>query len=87
MHYWFYVRTSDVTSTDEGGKKVVRYWLASTMSEMRPLTRVTPGSGLDPLRVACNKAFALVCRYFGGCDLVEEMVASKCWPPILSWGS
>lgn len=69
-----------MTSTGEDGKKVVRYPLASTVSDMRPLTRVTPGSSLDPLRVACNKAFALACRYSGGHDLVEEMVASKCWP-------
>ena len=78
MCYWFYVRTSSVTSTDEGGKKVVRYPLASTMSEMRPSTRVTHGSGFDPSRVACNKAFALAYRYSGGRDLVEDMVASKC---------
>lgn len=29
--------------------------------------------------MACNKAFALACWYSGGHDLVEEMVASKCW--------
>jgi hypothetical protein len=23
---------------------------------------------------ACNKAFALACRYSGGCDLVEEIL-------------
>lgn len=77
MRYWFYVRTSGVTSTDDDGKKVTHYSLASVMNAMKPSTQVTPSSKVDPHCMACNKAFALACQYFGGRDLVEEMVASK----------
>jgi tRNA isopentenyl-2-thiomethyl-A-37 hydroxylase MiaE len=41
------------------------------------LTKVAPSSEITPHRQACDKAFALVCRYSGGRDLVEEMVATK----------
>jgi hypothetical protein len=30
-----------------------------------------------PKREACERAFALACRYSGGWDLVEEMVVSN----------
>jgi hypothetical protein len=49
------------------------------MSEMKPLAKVTPSEEVTPEREAYNMAFALACRYFGGRDLVEEMVASNCW--------
>jgi hypothetical protein len=47
------------------------------MSEMKPLSNVTSSEEMTPEREACDKAFALACRYFGGRDLVEEMVASN----------
>jgi hypothetical protein len=77
MRYWFYVRTYSVTHTFDDGTKVVHYPTTSTMSEMKPLSNVTSSEEMTPEREACNKAFALACRYFGGRDLVEEMVASN----------
>ena len=80
MCYWFYVRNSDVTSTDDDGKKSTRYPLASILSDMKPSTRVTPSSKIEPLRAACNAGFALAYQYSRGHDLMEEIVASKCGP-------
>ena len=77
MRYWFYVQIFGVTSTHEDGKKITRYPLASVMTEMKPLAKVTPSEEMMPHRDACNKAFALACRYSRGCDLIEEMVATK----------
>ena len=47
---------------------------------MRPSTWVRPPTEVDTDRVACDAAFAKACRFFGGRDLVEEMVASIFWP-------
>jgi hypothetical protein len=80
MRYWFYVRTYSVTRTFDDGTKVVRYPMASVMSEMKPLSKVAPSEEMTPEREACDRAFALACRYSGGQDLVEEMVASNYWP-------
>ena len=76
-----------MTSKDEEGKKVTRCPVASVMTEMKPLTKVTPSSEVSPHREACEKAFILACRYSEGHDLVEEMVASKFWPLGKSWPS
>ena len=51
------------------------------MIEMKPLMKVAPNSEITPHRQACDKAFALACRYSRGRDLVEEMVAARFWPP------
>jgi hypothetical protein len=67
-----------MTCTFEDGTKIVRYPLASVMSEMKPLSKVAPGEEMMPEREACDRAFALACRYSRGRDLVEEMVASNC---------
>jgi hypothetical protein len=80
MQCWFYVRTGGLTSTGDDGKKVMRYPLAFIMGPMKPLTQVSPSSKVDASREAYYRAFTLACRYSGGWDLVEEMVASKCWP-------
>ena len=69
-----------MTSTDSDGKKNTRYPLASVMTPMMPLTQGIPSPGTDEGREACDKAFALACRYSGGHDFVEEMVAANCWP-------
>ena len=74
------MQTFSITSTHEDGKKVTRYPLASVVIELKPLTKVAPSSEITPHRQACDKAFALDCRYFGGCDLMEEMVAARFWP-------
>jgi hypothetical protein len=50
------------------------------MSEMAPLSKVNPPAEITPEREACERAIALACRYSGGQDLVEEMVASNFWP-------
>ena len=50
------------------------------MTLMKPLTQGTPGAEVVEGREACDKAFALAYHYSRGHDLVEEMVASKCWP-------
>jgi len=80
MQYWFYVRTGGMTSMDSEGKKHTRHPLALVMTPMKPSTQGTPGPEVIEGREAYDKGFTLTCRYFGGCDLVEEMVASKCWP-------
>ena len=77
MRYWFYIQTFDVTFTHEDGKKITRYPLASVMTEMKPLAKVTPSEEMMPHREACNKAFVLACLYSGCRGLVEEIVAAK----------
>ena len=47
---------------------------------MAPHTRVEPPEVVSPAREACDRAFALACRYSGGRDLVEEIMASDYWP-------
>ena len=79
MQYWFYVRTSGMTSMDNEGKKHTRYPLALVMTSMKPLTQGTPRMGTAEGRKACDKDFALSCRYSEGQDLVEEMVAANCY--------
>jgi hypothetical protein len=50
------------------------------MLEMKPLAKFTLSEEMTPKREACERAFALACLYSGCRDLVEEMVASNCWP-------
>jgi hypothetical protein len=69
-----------MTSTDSDGKKYTRYPLSLVMTPMKPSTQGIPGLEVVEGREACDKVFALARRYFGGHDLVEEMVVSKCWP-------
>ena len=57
MQYWFYVRTSGMTSTDSEGKTHTHYLLASVMTPMKPLTQGTLGPGTSEGREACDKAF------------------------------
>ena len=47
---------------------------------MAPHTRVEPPEAVSPSREASERAFALACRYSGGRDLVEEIMASNYWP-------
>jgi hypothetical protein len=58
--------------------KVVHYPLASIMSVMKPLSKVTPSEEMTPDREAYDSAFALAYRYSRRLDLVEEMVVSNC---------
>ena len=66
MKYWFYVQTFGITTTHEDGKKSTRFPLASVMTEMKPLTKFNPSGEMTLQREACDKAFALACRYSGG---------------------
>ena len=50
------------------------------MMEMKPLMKVAPSEEIMPHRETYDKAFAFAYRYSKGCDLVEEMVATKHWP-------
>ena len=56
------------------------YPLASVMTPMRPLTQGTLGLGTEEGHEACDRAFALACRYSRSRYLVEEMVVANCWP-------
>ena len=69
-----------MTSTGSDGKKNTRYPLASVMTPMRPLTQGTLGLGTEEGHEACDRAFALACRYSRSRYLVEEMVVANCWP-------
>ena len=80
MRYWFYVQTFGVTTTHEDGKKSTRYPLASIVTEMKPMAKVNPSDEMTLEREACDRAFALACRYSGGRDLVEEMATVRFWP-------
>ena len=80
MHAVLFLRTSGMTSTADDGTKTTRYRLVSIMKDMKPSTRVTPDLEVNHHRTACDKAFALAYQYSGGRDLMEEMVALKCWP-------
>lgn len=79
LSYWFYVRTPGYVCTEFDGK-VTCYPFASAMTPMKPITSVTPPTKVTSQRVECNKAFALACRYFGGRDVIEKMVAANYWP-------
>jgi len=50
------------------------------MKELKPFSKVDPSQPMSEERLACDKAFALACRYSGGRDLVEEMVTANYWP-------
>jgi hypothetical protein len=80
MRYWFYLKTYSMTQTYEDGTKEVRYLLAFVMLEMKPLSKVILSGEMTPEREACNRAFALACRYSRGRDLVEEIMASNYGP-------
>lgn len=69
-----------MTSTGEDGRKNTQYPLASVLTPMKPSTQRIPGPEAAKGHKAYDKAFALACRYSGGRDLVEEMVAVNCWP-------
>ena len=47
---------------------------------MAPHTRVELSEAVSLAREACDRAFALACRYSGGYDLVEEIMPSDYWP-------
>ena len=80
MQYWFYVRTSGMTSTDSEGKTHTHYLLASVMTPMKPLTQGTPCMEASKGHEAYDKTLALAFRYSRGRDLVDEMVAANYWP-------
>jgi hypothetical protein len=80
MEDWFYVRMTGQTLTYDDGSEETVYPLASVISEMSSLCRVTSLARASTERRACDKAFALACRYSRGQDLVEEMVAENYWP-------
>jgi len=74
------VKTYGVRSTTEDGEELSEYPLTSRMEEMAPHTRVDLPEEVSPTREACDQAFAAACRYSGGRDLVEEIMASNYWP-------
>ena len=74
------MKTYGVCGTTEDGAEVREYPLTSRMDAMAPHTRVEPPETVSPAREACERAFALACRYSGGRDLVEEIMASNYWP-------
>lgn len=69
-----------MTFTGDDEKMLTRYPLASVMTPMKPSTQGFPIVEVDEGHEACDRAFAIACRYSRGRDLVEEMLASKCWP-------
>ena len=74
------MKTYGVRSIAEDGVELLEYPLTSRMEEMAPLTRVDPLEEVSPMRESCDQAFAAACRYSGGHDLVEEIMASNYWP-------
>jgi len=62
--------------TLDDGNTVTVYPYASEVKEMKPLSKVDPSAAMSEERKLCDRAFALACRYSGGRDLIEEMVAS-----------
>ena len=84
------MKTYGVRSTTEDGEEVSEYPLTSRMEEMAPHTRVEPPEEVSLTREAYDRAFAAACRYSGGRDLVEEIMASNYWPlgknnQLFSW--
>jgi hypothetical protein len=80
MKAWFYVKSPPASRTLDDGKVEKVFPYASKMKELKPVYKVDPSSEMSEEHKACDKAFALVCRFSGGQDLVEEMVASDYWP-------
>ena len=80
MRAWFYVKTPAASKTLDDGSVDKVYPYASLMKELKPFSKVDPSQEMSEERLACDKAFALACRYSGGRDLVEEMVAADYWP-------
>ena len=74
------MKTYGVCGTTEDGAEVREYPLTSRMDVMAPHTHVEPPEAVSPSREACERAFALACRYSRGRDLVEEIMASNYWP-------
>ena len=74
------MKTYGVCGTTEDGAEVWEYPLTSRMEVMAPHTCVEPPEAVSPVREACERAFALACRYSGGRNLVEEIMASNYWP-------
>ena len=74
------MKTYGVCGTTEDGAEVQEYPLTSRMEVMAPHARMEPPEAVSPVREACERAFALACRYSGGRDLVEEIMASNYWP-------
>ena len=77
---WFYVKSPAASRTLEDGKIEKIFPYALKMKELRLMYKVDPSPEMTDERKACDKAFALACRYSGGRDLVEEMVAFDFWP-------
>lgn len=67
-----------LNTKDKHGNKAIQFPLASSMEEMRPLTRVA--ADVDEACLAYDKAFVCTVRYSGGQDLVEKIVAANFWP-------
>ena len=65
LEQWFYVKTYGVCGTTEDGAEVQEYPLTSRMDVMAPHTHVEPSEAVSPAREACERAFALACRYSG----------------------
>jgi hypothetical protein len=80
MKAWFYVRTPAASKTLDDGRVDKVYPYASKMKELRPVYKVDASAPMSEERRVCDQAFALACRYSGGRDLVEEMVAANYWP-------
>ena len=55
----------------------MKYWFYVQTFGVTTMSR--PSGEMTPQREAYDKAFTLACRYSGGRDLIEEMVASNCW--------
>jgi len=80
MKAWFYVRTPATSKTLEDGQVDKVFSYASKMKELKPVYKVDPSQPMSEERRAYDQAFALACRFSGGRDLVEEMVATDYWP-------
>jgi len=80
MRAWFYVRTPATSKTLDDGWVDKVYPYASKMKELKPVYKFDPSMPMSEERRACDQAFALACRFSGGRDLVEEMVAADYWP-------
>ena len=59
------------------GLRVKKYPFASTMGDMKPLTRERPPPEVDAERAACDVAFGKAYYFSRGRDLVKEMVVSN----------
>jgi hypothetical protein len=77
MEEWFYVKND--LKAREDIKEIIMRPIWSRFGLRKPKVEI------DEAAKACRRAFSTVCSFIGTRDLVQEHVAYRIWPLIVSW--